>query len=60
MGSRRIPDEVRRSRTVGIRVTPGQYDWLANEAKRQSKHLGFKVSMSAIATKLLIQAMSRA
>jgi hypothetical protein len=55
-----MPAKTKRSRTVGIRVTPDQYAWLANEARRQTSQLGFKVTMSAIATKLLTQAMANA
>lgn len=60
MGRPRTPRDKVKRRNLGLRVTQAQYDWIEGEAKRRSKEFGVRVSMSAIAAKLLTEAMNRA
>ncbi len=60
MGRPPLPPKENRNRSLGLRVTQEQYAWIAGEAKRQSAKLGMKITMSAVASKLLRQAMGSA
>lgn len=53
------PKENKRTRSVGVRMTPAQYDWLQREAKRLSERLGIQVTMSAIACRIIGEAMKQ-
>ena len=60
MGGHKIPAEQKRSRIIGVRLTPAQYARLEEAAAAQSKKLGFKVTVSEIAVGLLTRMMPRA
>lgn len=53
-----VPHETRAS-NLSVRVTTAQKQWLREYTARLSKEIGYPITMSAVATRLLTEAMER-
>lgn len=55
-----MPDDTKKSRSVGVRVTPEQYVWLRKQAKELSEQTRVHITTSAIVARLIGEAMEGA